>query len=224
MDGPLDGTKFIQKHKPDLIQALMGDTEFLLQHCHARGILSNNEYNNIKDINIRSKQVRDILDYVIHKDNKHALSFLKLLKTQDMQETFPELQFLQKLQINKRKTPHNTETTAKRRHEVLENDVLQEQLSIIKPRMVSEKEMMKVAGYIGNSWRQVGIMALGMNTTTLQQIEEDNKLHKERVFAMLRKWSICERDQATAARLYSLLTQEDNGVDPRNINFLMENN
>lgn len=108
MDGPVDGTKFIQKHKPDLLQALMGDAEFLLQLCHARGILSNNEYNNIKDINIRSKQVRDILDYVIHKDNKHALSFLKLLKTQDMQETFPKLQFLQKLQINKRKTPNNT--------------------------------------------------------------------------------------------------------------------
>lgn len=67
-------------------------------------------------------------------------------------------------------------------------------------------------------------MALGMNTTTLQQIEEDNKLHKERVFAMLRKWSIRERDQATATRLYSLLTQEDYDVDPQNINFLMENN
>lgn len=90
--------------------------------------------------------------------------------------------------------------------------------------MVSEREMMKVAGCIGNNWRQVGIMALGMNTTTLQQIEEDNKLHKERVFAMLRKWSIRERDQATATRLYSLLTQEDYDVDPQNINFLMENN
>ncbi|XP_048033292.1 uncharacterized protein zgc:174906 [Megalobrama amblycephala] len=224
MDGPVDGTKLIQRHKPELLEALMGDTEFLLQHCHARRILSNNEYNNIKDINTRSKQVRDILDYVIHKDNKHALDFLKLLKTQDMQETFPKLQFLQKLQINKRKTTKNTETTAKRRQEVLENDVLQEQLSIINSRMVSEREMMKVAGCIGNNWRQVGIMALGMNTTTLQQIEEDNKLHKERVFAMLRKWSIRERNQATATRLYSLLTQEDYDVDPHNINFLMENN
>lgn len=108
MDGPVAGTKLIQRHKPELLEALMGDTEFLLQHCHASGILSNNEYNNIKDINMRSKQVRDILDYVIHKDNKHALSFLKLLKTQDMQETFPKLQFLQKLQINKRKTTKNT--------------------------------------------------------------------------------------------------------------------
>lgn len=83
---------------------------------------------------------------------------------------------------------------------------------------------MKVAGYIGNNWRQVGIMALGMKTTTLQQIEEDNKLHKERVFAMLRKWSMRERDQATGTRLYSLLTQEEYDVDPQNINFLMENN
>jgi len=108
MDGPVDGTKLILKHKLVLLQALMGDTDFLLQHCHARGILSNNEYNNIKDIDTRSKQVRDILDYVMHKDNKCALSFLKLLKRQDMQETFPELQFLKKLHINKRKTTNNT--------------------------------------------------------------------------------------------------------------------
>lgn len=90
--------------------------------------------------------------------------------------------------------------------------------------MVSEREMMKVAGCIGNNWRQVGIMALGMKTTTLQQIEEDNKLHKERVFAMLRKWSMRERDRATASRLYSLLTQEEYDVNPQNINFLMEDN
>lgn len=108
MDGPVDGIKLIRRHKTELLEALTGDPEILLQHCHASGILSNNEYNNIKDTNMRSKQVRDILDYVIHKDNKHALNFLKLLKTQDMQETFPKLHFLQKLQINKRKSPKNT--------------------------------------------------------------------------------------------------------------------
>ncbi|XP_026092911.1 uncharacterized protein LOC113065677 [Carassius auratus] len=224
MDGPVDGTKLILRLKPDLLEALTGDPDFLLQHCHASGILSNNEYNNIKDMNMRSRQVRDILDYVIHKDNKHALKFLKLLKTQDMQETFPKLQFLQKLQINKRKTPKNTETTAKRRQEMLENDVWQEQQHIISTRMVSEREMMMVAGCIGNSWREVGILALDMNTTTLQQIEEDNSQHKMRVFTMLRKWSIREREQATAARLHSLLTQEDSGIDTLKINFLLDNN
>lgn len=91
--------------------------------------------------------------------------------------------------------------------------------------MVRESEMMKVAGCIGNNWRQVGIMALDMNTTTLEQIEEDNKLHKERVFAMLRRWSMREREKATPARLYFLLTQEEeNGINSENLNFLMENN
>ncbi len=108
MDGPVDAIKLIRRHKTELQEALTGDPEILLQHCHASEILSNNEYNNIKDTNMRSKQVRDILDYVIHKDNKHALNFLKLLKTQDMQETFPKLHFLQKLQINKRKSLKNT--------------------------------------------------------------------------------------------------------------------
>lgn len=90
--------------------------------------------------------------------------------------------------------------------------------------MVSEREMMLVASCIGNSWREVGIMALGMNTTTLHQIEEDNSLHRMRVFAMLRKWSMREREKATAARLHSLITQEEYGVDALKLNFLLENN
>ncbi|XP_051516895.1 uncharacterized protein LOC127419500 [Myxocyprinus asiaticus] len=222
MDGPVDGTKLILSFKPELMDALMEDPDLLLQHCHSLGILSNNQYNNIKDINKRSWQVRDILDYVIC-NNKRALSFLRLLKRQDMQETFPKLQLLQKLQINKRKRQTTSETTAKRKPEMLENDVLQEQSCITNSRIVTEREMMKVARYIGKIWREVGIMALEMSTTTLQQIEEDNKLHTERVFAMLRRWSIRERDGATAARLYSLLTQEENGIDPRNMSFLLEN-
>ncbi|XP_073679482.1 uncharacterized protein [Garra rufa] len=220
MDGPVDGTKLIRRLKPELLEALMGDANVLLQHCHASEILSNNEYNNVKDIGMRSRQVQDILDYVIHKDNKHALKFLKLLKTQDMQEAFPKLEFLQKLQINKRKTTKNTETTAKKRQEMLENEPQRNNNS----RMVSEKEMMLIAGCIGNSWREVGIMALGMNTTTLQQIEEDYSHHKMRVFIMLRKWSMREREKATAANLHSLLTQEENGIDALKLNFLLEDN
>ncbi|XP_016310113.1 uncharacterized protein LOC107664166 isoform X2 [Sinocyclocheilus anshuiensis] len=162
MDGPVDGIKLIRRHKTELLEALTGDPDILLQRCHASGILSNNEYNNIKDTNMRSKQVRDILDYVIHKDNKHALNFLKLLKTQDMQETFPKLHFLQKLQINKRKTPKNTETTAKRRQEI-ENELLHS-------RMVSEKEMMMVAGCIGNSWRERPLSGNIMATFALSVI------------------------------------------------------
>ncbi|XP_051947627.1 uncharacterized protein LOC127618962 [Xyrauchen texanus] len=218
MDGPVDGTKLILRFKPELMDALKEDPDLLILHCHSLGILSSNEYNNIKDINIRSRQVRDILDYVIC-DNKRALSFLRLLRRQDMQETFPNLKFLQTLQINKRKTPKTTETTAKRKLEMLEN----EQSCITNSRIVTEREMMKVARYIGKNWKEVGIMALDMSTTTLQQIEEDNKLHIERVFAMLRRWSIRERDKATATRLYSLLTQEENCVDPRNISILLEN-
>lgn len=223
MGGPADGTKLIRSLKTDLIDTLREDPDFVLQHCHSLNILSNNEYNNIKDINNRSKQVRNILDYVIHKGNKSALEFLRLLRRQDMQDTFPKLEVLQDLSINKRKAPKSIETTAKRKTE-LENNVLSEQPCMTNSRMVTEKEMMKVARCIGNSWREVGIMALEMSTTTLQQIEEDNKLHTERVFAMLRRWSMRERDGATAFCLYNLLTQEENGVDPRKINFLLENN
>lgn len=95
-------------------------------------------------------------------------------------------------------------------------------LSSADSRLVTEKEMMMVARWIGNSWKQVGITALDMNTIVLQQIEEDNRQHTDRVFAMLRRWSMRERNEATPTHLYDLLTQEENGVDPIKINFLLE--
>lgn len=109
MGGPVDGTKLIQSLKTDLIEVLVEDPDIVLQHCHSQNILSNNEYNNIKDTHKRSEQIRDILDYVINKDNKCALKFLKVLRGQDMQETFPKLQLLlSDLPINKRKIQEST--------------------------------------------------------------------------------------------------------------------
>lgn len=109
MGGPADGTKLIQSLKTDLIKSLGDDPDFVLQHCHSQKILSNNEYNNIKDIRKRSEQIRDILDCVINKDDKCALKFLRLLRSPDMQETFPDLQeLLSDLSINKQKIQEST--------------------------------------------------------------------------------------------------------------------
>lgn len=109
MGGPEDGTRLIQSLKTDLIRVLGEEPDVVLQYCHSQNILSNNEYNNIKDTPKRSEQIRDILDYVINKDNKCALKFLRLLRTQDMQDTFPDLQvLLSDVSISKRKIQEST--------------------------------------------------------------------------------------------------------------------
>lgn len=82
---------------------------------------------------------------------------------------------------------------------------------------------MMVARYIGSNWKEVGRVALEIPTYKLEQIVEENPhSHRERVFAMLRFWSMRERDKASVTRLHALLTQEEIGVMPGCIDFLLE--
>lgn len=82
---------------------------------------------------------------------------------------------------------------------------------------------MQVARGIGRSWREIGILALGIRSVKLEQIEEEYPHnHVERVFAMLRYWSICQKKNATAAHLHSLLSQDDWALPPESIDFLLE--
>lgn len=82
---------------------------------------------------------------------------------------------------------------------------------------------MMVARNIGSKWKQVGREALEIPNVKLEQIVEENPHnHTERVFSMLHLWSMRERDKASATRLHSLLTQEEFGVTPGSIDFLLE--
>lgn len=81
---------------------------------------------------------------------------------------------------------------------------------------------MRVARGVGRSWREIGRLALNIPSVKLEQIEEDHSIHVERVFAMLRYWRACQKENATAARLHSLLSQEDLALPPESIDFLLE--
>lgn len=88
--------------------------------------------------------------------------------------------------------------------------------------VVTEKQLMSVAHKIGNSWRAIGRQALGIPTVKLEQMEEDNSRHVERVFAMLRYWSTIQREKATAAHLHYLLSQGEEALPPGSIDFLLQ--
>ncbi|RVE70578.1 hypothetical protein OJAV_G00065870 [Oryzias javanicus] len=88
--------------------------------------------------------------------------------------------------------------------------------------LVKEKQLMMVARGIGRSWREIGRLALGVPSVKLEQIEEDHSQHSERVFHMLRYWRHCQREEATAAHLHSLLSQKNLEISPESIAFLLE--
>lgn len=81
---------------------------------------------------------------------------------------------------------------------------------------------MTVARAIGRCWREIGRLALDIPSVKLEQIEEDHSLNVERVFAMLRYWRMCQREKATAAKLHSLLSQEDWALPPESIDHLLK--
>lgn len=64
---------------------------------------------------------------------------------------------------------------------------------------------MLVAYEIGNTWKAIGRMALGVTSVKLQQIEAEQSVQVERVFEMLWSWRHGQREKATPAHLHSLL-------------------
>uniref|UniRef100_A0A3P8VBR4 Zgc:174906 n=1 Tax=Cynoglossus semilaevis TaxID=244447 RepID=A0A3P8VBR4_CYNSE len=196
-DEPASEVQLLRKHKAQLIDILSADADFVLQHADSRCLLSSHGYQQVKACRIPSEKVTELLDHVIQRSPEAAQGFLQLLKEQSLQETFPLLEFVKDLQV----------TT----------------LSSV-CGLVTEKQMMKVAKAIGKSWREIGRLALDIPSVKLEQIEEDNTQHVERVFAMLRLWRTCQREKATAAQLHVLLSRADWALPPEEIDFLLQNN
>ncbi|KAK1803437.1 hypothetical protein P4O66_020866, partial [Electrophorus voltai] len=181
MDGELEGDAgLLKKFKIQLIDVLCGDVDYVLQHCHSLSLLSQREYEQIKATVIPSKQVRDMLDYMMTKDRKSVQSFLNLLKKDDMQKTFPRLEFLKELSLSEART--TGETVMKRKQPPAE-DVPQKKAFTKGDCMVSEKQLMLVARCVGTGWKEVARVALDLPSTRLEQIAEENpRNHRECVF------------------------------------------
>ncbi|XP_034000817.1 uncharacterized protein zgc:174906 isoform X2 [Trematomus bernacchii] len=192
---PAAEIQLLRSLKVKLIEILSADADFVLQHADSRCLLSVHGYQQVKACRFPSEKVTDLLDLIIQRGPEAARGLLKLLNEHALQETFPMLCFIKDLDINT----------------VSSGSCL-----------VQEKQLMTVARTIGRSWREIGRLALEISTVKMEQIEEDNSIHVERVFAMLRYWSTCQREKATAANLHSLLSQGDWALPPESIDFLLE--
>ncbi|XP_030625669.1 uncharacterized protein LOC115808440 [Chanos chanos] len=221
MDGkPAEGARLIQEAKIELIDALSVDPDFVLQHVHAESILTQRQYDHVKGLTSLSDKARDILDFVMKKDDALIQRFLDLLRKDEMQEMFPTLVFLKEIPQNKKQV---TEKTKRKHPNDSEEDNSPKKICKTNSSIVSEKQLMQVAGVVGHCWKQIGVMALEIPTACLEQIEEENRhCHRDKVFAMLRRWIMHERHKATCIRLHSLLSQGEFDISPGSIDFLLE--
>uniref|UniRef100_A0A3B4UPM1 Zgc:174906 n=1 Tax=Seriola dumerili TaxID=41447 RepID=A0A3B4UPM1_SERDU len=216
---PAAEIQLLRSQKAKLIEILSSDADFVLQHADSRCLLSLHGYQQVKACRIPSEKVTDLLDHIIQRGPEAARGLLELLKDEALQETFPLLHFIKDLQVS----TLSSETRRRRRRAAeLQETIPAKQICNNSSRLVTEKQLMMVARAIGRCWREIGRLALDIPAVKLEQIEEDHSIHVERVFAMLRYWSICRREKATAAVLHSLLSQGDWALPAESIDLLLE--
>ncbi|XP_030054047.1 uncharacterized protein LOC115466730 [Microcaecilia unicolor] len=89
--------------------------------------------------------------------------------------------------------------------------------------LVTDQQLMLLAGNFGKEWKIIGIQFLGIQCFKLEQIEEENNFSVQmRVFQMLKTWRTQVKKEATATRLHEILSQEDVPLHPEAIHFLVK--
>uniref|UniRef100_A0A669QIY0 Death domain-containing protein n=1 Tax=Phasianus colchicus TaxID=9054 RepID=A0A669QIY0_PHACC len=74
-------------------------------------------------------------------------------------------------------------------------------------RLLSERDLLRVAQLLGHEWQEVGVLCLGLRRCRLEQIRENNP-HRTALcgFEMLREWRQRAGAAATAAHLRDCLS------------------
>ncbi|XP_078543461.1 uncharacterized protein LOC144828826 [Lissotriton helveticus] len=88
-------------------------------------------------------------------------------------------------------------------------------------KLVTDKQLMRLAKCLGKSWKQIGIEVLGIENNKLEQIEEDNQNNLVmKSFTMLKAWKNKEKKKATPVHLHQLLSSEGVPLEPEAYDFL----
>ena len=82
--------KLIMDNKVKIINSLMTDV-FILQHAHEKRIISDRQYQNLKDFPILEKTIISLIDQVIAKGQETSHEFLQVLKEPEVLRTYPQL-------------------------------------------------------------------------------------------------------------------------------------
>lgn len=219
---PAAEIQLLRSQKVKLIEILSADADFVLQHADSRCLLSLHSYQQVKACRVPSEKVTDLLDHIIQRGPEAARGLLDLLNDQALQDTFPMLRFIKDVQVNTLSSGKGKPSRKRKPASDLQETITSKKICNKGPSLVKERQLMIVARTIGRSWREIGRLALDVSSVKLEQIEEENSVHVERVFAMLRFWRTRQREKATAAHLHSLLSQNDWALPPESIDSLLE--
>uniref|UniRef100_A0A8C4E379 CARD domain-containing protein n=1 Tax=Dicentrarchus labrax TaxID=13489 RepID=A0A8C4E379_DICLA len=74
----------------------MADHSFILQHVHAKHIITDRQYQYIKHISQPEDRITNLIDQVICKGQETCSSFLEVLKQPDVLRTYPQLKHITK--------------------------------------------------------------------------------------------------------------------------------
>ncbi|KAK1165611.1 hypothetical protein AOXY_G14191 [Acipenser oxyrinchus oxyrinchus] len=84
--------EIIRKHKVDLTGVLSADPGPVVQLAHSRGIITDREYNKVKNITDPEEKVIELLDRVRTKSDQKCQAFLGILR--EVHDTYPRLKDL----------------------------------------------------------------------------------------------------------------------------------
>ncbi|CAL8366589.1 unnamed protein product [Lota lota] len=210
--------QLLRRLRPQLIEILSADPDFVLQYAFSDFLVTDNGYKSVSPLTISTEKVTTLLDHIYDRGPQASLGLLKLLKSDRFQENFPRLSILvnQDVDLNL-----STEEASKRTTEA-EQSRSTKQPGMSGSKLVTQKQMMTVAGAMSRNWKEVGIQGLEISSEKLDEIEADNRGQKMRAFHMLNFWRSRENTNATAAKLYSLLRNEEFALDPEKLQSLQE--
>ncbi|KAM4727900.1 caspase-3-like isoform 1-T2 [Anableps anableps] len=83
--------------KTQILGVLCGDHKFILNKVQEKKLITSREYNNLKSINKEDVEghVVELVDKIINKGEKTCQNFLDLLQTDEIIETYPDLENIQ---------------------------------------------------------------------------------------------------------------------------------
>ncbi|XP_028446181.1 uncharacterized protein LOC114563578 isoform X2 [Perca flavescens] len=83
--------EIIIHHKVELIECLRADPSFILQHVHAKRMVTDGQYQRLKHISQPEERVTELIDQVIGGGQESCSRFLTVLKKPDILQTYPQL-------------------------------------------------------------------------------------------------------------------------------------
>ncbi|KAK0148255.1 putative nuclease HARBI1 [Merluccius polli] len=236
----------LKRLKPKLIDILSADPELVLQECHALDLVTDAGYKMVRPQQVSTEKVTALLDHVYDRGPEAAHGLMELLRGDVFLENFPRLSFLKAPDVDQPRPSTGRgciyiravitcmlsrvciavesgvcmlleETLKGAAGDSAEEAGCTKRRRKSVPELVTEKQLMEVAGAITGNWKEVGILVLDVRSEKLDAIKEDNPTSTMQAFRMLHFWRCCQKAQATAAKLYSLLSIEKLAIAPESL-------